>query len=136
MCILCSLSSSLSLHISPDILSDITYQRVSLDLLGDRDIQNMLKKSYSLEDVTIANDEWDDETTEESDSGTEHEVISYRSLDACDKETDKDSDKENDRTYENRISSQDTLVCIISHLLLFTSVYYQEALLECYFHCC
>ena len=93
----------------------MTYQRVSLDLLGDQDIQSMLKKSYSLEDLTVPSDEWEDESIEESDSGSERDIVSYKSLDVCDGANNEDSDKENDKTYENseNITGQDTLVSII-----------------------
>ena len=45
-------------------------QRVSLDLMGDPDIQNMFQKSYSLEDLTLVDDmdeeDEDDENVEQA----------------------------------------------------------------------
>ncbi len=52
----------------------MTFQRVSLDLLGDPDIQNMMKKSYSLEDLSRIDDEDEDEFTSDSEEGDEADM--------------------------------------------------------------
>ena len=51
---------------------DLNMKRVSTDLMGDPDIQNVFKKSYSLEDLTVPLDE--EEEGDEEEAGESIEI--------------------------------------------------------------
>ena len=57
------------------VMEGSTLDRVSLDLMGDPDIQNMFQKSYSLEDLTLVDaaeeQEEEDEVEEEGEDAAQ-----------------------------------------------------------------